>query len=119
MEILSLEPDSIIMSYNLRDFPLLDVNDAVKESDITVAAYPNPFGQSLNVSLNGEQIVGQRWTITVIDLTGRKLGSQSGIIEASKQQIDLSQLAQSLSQGIYIMQVQIGSQVQSMRIVKE
>lgn len=116
---LALEPDSIIMSYNLRGFPLLDVNDAVKESDITVAAYPNPFGQSLNVSLNGEQIVGQRWTITVIDLTGRKLGSQAGIIEASKQQIDLSQLAQSLSQGIYIMQVQIGSQVQSMRIVKE
>ena len=118
---LALEPDSIIMSYSLRDFPVVGLDKEISASDpMSVMAYPNPFKESLKVRLDcNPNNIGHVWTMQIMDLTGRKITSNSGVIQQAESTIDLTDVSGQLTQGIYILKVQVGSQTMSMRIVKE
>lgn len=117
---LALEPDSIIMSYNLRDFPLVGVEDMEDNRGLRVLAYPNPFSQHVTLVLHcDESSMGQAYTVTMMDMTGRIIGSEHGHATTNKTKVDLSHHTDSLAPGIYIVRVELGDQVQSIRIVKE
>jgi hypothetical protein len=78
-----------------------------------VVAYPNPVKDVLNFSLN--DAVGSKMNISVQDMTGIEMMSESTVNNGSAMTLDVS----SLKAGIYMLRISSDSKVAVVKFVKQ
>ena len=118
---LALEPDSMIMSFTFRDFPLVSTKDINSEViDFAPIAYPNPFTNTLALKLACNSAdIGKHYNVEVVDLLGRTLFTHSGRIDGLETQVNLTQQSLALSKGMYLIKVRLDGLEKSIRVIKE
>jgi photosystem II stability/assembly factor-like uncharacterized protein/PKD repeat protein len=85
-----------------------------KAEDLAIInTFPNPFVDKFGITFNN--IVNEAVTINVYDATGKLLMSETESFEGIYKEID----ATSLSRGVYIVQVLVGNQQFTQRLVKQ
>lgn len=80
--------------------------------------YPNPLGNGVAPSVNITGADQQTANVTVVDVNGRVVTSYVLQVEGDDYTTELTDFPELVS-GMYIMQVQIGDQVQSQRFIAE
>lgn len=78
-----------------------------------VVAYPNPVKDVLNFSLN--DAIGSTMTISVKDMTGMEMMSESTVNNGSAMTLDVS----SLNTGVYMLRISSDSKVAVVKFVKQ
>ena len=81
-------------------------------SDFSVKSYPNPFRESFKLNFSGSK---EKVSVQVYDMLGRKLESK----EVSSDDANGVSLGQNLSSGIYNLRVIQGSNVKTLRVIKD
>lgn len=84
-------------------------------SDISIAMYPNPTAQLLNIVLNNVP-AGENITASVIDLSGRVLKSKQ-IVSSNVNNLNFN--INELSAGMYLLQIVVNNEKSVWRFVKE
>ena len=84
--------------------------NSLSDSKINFSVYPNPFGESFNVSL--DDMDDKQFQITLFDIYGQKLyeDKPAGSI--------FSVSTATLAQGVYMLRLQVGEQFQYRQVVK-
>jgi PKD repeat protein len=83
-----------------------------------MSMYPNPLGDGVNPTVVINNANQRDAAITVMDLTGRVITTQMVYCEGDQYSVQLSDFPD-LVAGMYIMQVQVGDQVQSQKFIAE
>jgi hypothetical protein len=86
--------------------------------DLSMHIYPNPLSDEMSPTLNIQGADQKDAFVNVVDLTGRVVASYKLFIEGDDYTIQLSDFPD-LAAGMYIMQLQVGDQIQSQRFVAE
>ena len=86
-----------------------DVKTAL--SEYTVNAYPNPFTSSFGLDMSGSS---ENVSVKMYDMTGMLLENK----EVTTDKVNELSLGQNLSSGIYILNVTQGSNVKTVRVIK-
>jgi PKD repeat protein len=86
----------------------------VEKSLSVLSVYPNPMKDELNVKLQSKE--NQSCTITLFNLSGQQLVSETKLITAGQNELKVD--VSNFSQGVYLIQVQIGSQILIKKIIK-
>jgi PKD repeat protein len=84
-------------------------------SNTTIAAYPNPFSENLNV--NFELAHTGEVKITLFDLAGKQITQQVHMMDAGQQNIGISATTLQLASGVYLMQVEAQGTHEQIRVV--
>lgn len=84
---------------------------SLQNSTLTIQTYPNPFTSAFSLNVEGNS--KDKVSIVITDITGRRIYQAHG--NANTQY----KLGRDLTQGIYILQVTQGNDVQTIKIVKE
>ena len=77
--------------------------------------YPNPASSSTNVSFTG--VAGKEYKVTMLDLAGRELMSQSGIAQEGLNEISLD--LSNIAKGAYVINLVNDNQTSQSRLVVE
>jgi hypothetical protein len=86
-------------------------SEPLLNSSLAIQTYPNPFASDFTLNVNGN--TQDKVSIVVTDITGRRIYQAHG--NANTQY----KLGRELAQGIYILQVMQGNEIQTIKIVKE
>lgn len=89
----------------------IGLSNPMLNSPLNIQAFPNPFASEFTLNVKGNTI--DRVTLTVTDIFGRRVSQSEGY---ANQQF---KLGSNLKNGIYIVQVTQGSNIQTIKIVKE
>ena len=74
---------------------------------------PNPFGNSLKISLSG--LEAEKLSLQLIDLQGRTIFKKENAVENGQMQLNLS--LPEIAEGLYFLQVQAGDWKQSIKLI--
>jgi len=85
--------------------------DNLTSKSFDVSAYPNPFKNSLSVTIGG---VGENVTVTLLDFSGRVVKTYDNVDPASPFEIN-----EDLAQGVYFIKVNAGPNSKMVKVVKE
>jgi hypothetical protein len=83
-----------------------------------ISMYPNPIGDGVNPTINITGADQRDAVVTVMDLTGRVVATYQLFVDSDDYSTELTNFPD-LVAGMYIMQVQVGSKVQSQKFVAE
>jgi len=94
------------------DAEVLGIDDEVLKNMITV--YPNPADQFLNIQLP-QNIISSETTIELYDVSGRVIDSPNPIIQSHTMTMNVN----SLSDGVYLIKVNNGSEQWAQLFIKK
>ena len=94
--------------------PIVTLQPVVK--DLTISISPNPFVNPVAVTVGA--VTAGPAAVHVTDMNGRKLAVRQVILQKGDNALDPAMIA-SLPQGIYLLSVTTGTQVQCVKFVKE
>jgi trimeric autotransporter adhesin len=100
-------------SFDYSNVKVVDFNDA-KDAEIKV--FPNPFSDKLTITLSS--ISTENVQIEIVDLFGKVVAQQNQILSVSNPEIVLPSLTK-LSNGVYIIRIQSGSEIHTRKLIKE
>jgi hypothetical protein len=96
-------------------------NDPVieeREFSFAMMMYPNPLAEGINPTINITGADQKDAFINVLDLTGRVIASYKVFVTGDNYSTELAEFPD-LVGGMYLMQVQVGDQVQSTKFIAE
>lgn len=83
-----------------------------------ISMYPNPIGDGVNPVINITGADQKEATVTILDLTGRVVTTYQLFVEGDSYSTELAGFPDLIG-GMYIMQVQVGDQVQSQKFIAQ
>ena len=92
---------------------VVDFNEDAKND---VLIYPNPFNDKLNIGFS--KIEGESVQVEIIDLYGKICYKETQTINAMNPEVMIPSLSK-LSNGIYLIKVQNGSETVTRKLIKE
>lgn len=102
--------------------PFSQMDQSQAEEEVLVAfamtMYPNPVGNGVNPSLVITGADQKDAIVTILDLTGRTIATYNVYVEGDAFTTELTEFPE-LVAGMYLMQVQIGDQVQNQKFIAE
>lgn len=111
---LALEPEFS----NRMDFTVK--TDKIDKSIEHAVAFPNPFHNTLKLQLSASLDLSNSAVVTIFNMQGQKVVDISiQEQQISNNTIDLSQFTEKLKAGIYIINIQVGSHTEVIKVVKQ
>lgn len=93
---------------------LVGLNE-IKSNDFALSAYPNPSSDRVNVTFTSA--IRSRYTVKMVDVTGRVLNTVSGNAIAGENHIDMN--VATLSNGLYMIVVESADGQSQLRFMKQ